>query len=51
MNLKVLLPTEVPFPGPLAVLELPQDVLYRALSEKAPTDFGPRPTPRAAGAI
>jgi acetolactate synthase-1/2/3 large subunit len=37
-----------PTPGP-AFLELPQDVLYRPLSEKAETSFGPRRTPRAAG--
>ena len=37
-----------PTPGP-AFLEIPQDVLYRPLAEDAPTDFGPRPTPRAAG--
>jgi acetolactate synthase-1/2/3 large subunit len=35
-------------PGP-AFLEIPQDVFYRALDEKAPTDFGPRVPPRAAG--
>jgi acetolactate synthase-1/2/3 large subunit len=37
-----------PTPGP-AFLEIPQDVFFRPLSEKAQTDFGPRPTPRAAG--
>jgi acetolactate synthase-1/2/3 large subunit len=37
-----------PTPGP-AFLEIPQDVFYRPLSEDAPTGFGPRPTPRAAG--
>jgi acetolactate synthase-1/2/3 large subunit len=35
-------------PGP-ACLEIPQDVLYRPLSEKAQTDFGPRPAPRSCG--
>jgi acetolactate synthase-1/2/3 large subunit len=37
-----------PTPGP-AFLELPQDVLYRPLPEDAPTGFGPRAAPRAAG--
>ena len=35
-------------PGP-AFLEIPQDVFYRPLDPNAPTDFGPRPIPRAAG--
>jgi acetolactate synthase-1/2/3 large subunit len=37
-----------PTPGP-AFLEIPQDVFYQPLPDDAPTDFGPRPTPRAAG--
>jgi acetolactate synthase-1/2/3 large subunit len=35
-------------PGP-ACLEIPQDVLYRPLSDKAQTDFGPRETARSGG--
>ena len=37
-----------PTPGP-AFLEIPQDVFYKPLAADAPTGFGPRPTPRAAG--
>jgi thiamine pyrophosphate-dependent acetolactate synthase large subunit-like protein len=37
-----------PTPGP-AFLEIPQDVLYKPLGEKAPVNFGPRPTPRSGG--
>ncbi len=37
-----------PTPGP-AFLEIPQDVLYRPLDNKARPETGPRETPRAAG--
>jgi acetolactate synthase-1/2/3 large subunit len=37
-----------PTPGP-AFLEIPQDIFYKPLAADAPSGFGPRPTPRAAG--